>query len=68
MRLIDNGQGMAGPVNLAALAEQKHFGLVGISERVSLLGGTMQVTSSSDGGLELQIEIPSPYPSVNHQG
>lgn len=68
VRLIDNGQGMAGPVNLAALAEQKHFGLVGISERVSLLGGTMQVTSSSDGGLELQIEIPSPYPSVNHQG
>ncbi|MBN1935667.1 MAG: ATP-binding cassette domain-containing protein [Anaerolineae bacterium] len=62
VRLADNGRGMAEPLNLAALAEQKHFGLVGVSERVSLLDGTLQVMSSPDGGLELRIEIPSPYP------
>lgn len=63
--MVDNGHGVAGPINLADLTEQKHFGLVGISERVSLLGGTLQVTSSPGGGLALQIEIPSPYPSIN---
>lgn len=67
VRLVDNGQGMAEPVNLASLSEQKHFGLVGISERVSLLGGTLQVASPPNGGLELEIEIPSPYPSFSHK-
>lgn len=62
VRLMDNGQGIAKPINLATLSEEKHFGLVGISERVSLLGGTMQVDSPAAGGLELLIEIPSPYP------
>ncbi len=64
--LVDNGQGMVEPLNLATLAEQKHFGLVGISERVSLLGGTLEMTSAPSGGLELQIEVPNPYPYVNH--
>ncbi len=64
VRLVDNGQGIATPIDLAALAEQKHFGLVSISERVSLLSGTLRVTSPPDGGLELQIEIPSPYPTT----
>ena len=65
MRLVDNGHGMVAPMNLAALAEQKHFGLVGISERVSLLNGTLAVNSLPDGGLELAVEIPSPYPSIS---
>jgi signal transduction histidine kinase len=63
MRLVDDGQGMDAPLDLAALTERKHFGLVGISERVSLLDGTMEVQSSPQGGLELRVEIPSPYPS-----
>lgn len=64
MQISDNGKGIARPINLAKLSAQKHFGLVGISERVSLLGGTMQVESPEDGGMALQIEIPSPYPSL----
>jgi signal transduction histidine kinase len=63
MRLVDDGQGMETPPDLAALTEQKHFGLVGISERVSLLDGTLEIQSRPAGGLELRIEIPSPYPS-----
>jgi signal transduction histidine kinase len=62
VHLRDNGQGMVKPINLATLSEEKHFGLVGVSERVSLLGGTMQVESPTMGGLDLLIEIPSPYP------
>lgn len=65
MRLADDGLGMDAPPDLASLVEQKHFGLVGISERVSLLDGTLDVLSPPDGGLELRIEIPSPYPSIH---
>ena len=64
VHMTDNGQGLPTPVNLAALSEEKHFGLVGISERVSLLGGTIQMDTAPTGGLELLIEIPSPYPSL----
>ncbi|MBP7693734.1 MAG: ATP-binding cassette domain-containing protein, partial [Anaerolineales bacterium] len=66
VRLADNGRGLSTPMNLAALSEQKHFGLVGISERVSLLSGSLQVTTPAGGGLELNIEIPSPYPSLSN--
>ncbi len=65
VRLSDNGQGMIQPIDLGMLSEEKHFGLVGISERVSLLGGSMRVNSSASGGLELWIEIPSPSPIIS---
>lgn len=64
VQLSDNGKGIPRPINLAKLSEQKHFGLVGISERVTLLGGTMQVESVESGGMVLRIEVPSPYPSL----
>lgn len=64
VRLADNGRGMSQPLDLADLTSRKHFGLVGISERVSLLGGTLRVTSAPQGGLVMEIEIPSPYPTV----
>ena len=66
VRLADNGHGMAEPINLADLTEQKHFGLVGISERVSLMDGTLRVKSQPHGGLELLIEIPSPSPLISN--
>ncbi|KAF0106486.1 MAG: histidine kinase [Chloroflexi bacterium] len=65
VRLMDNGQGLTTPVDLAILLEEKHFGLVGISERVTLLGGKMNMNSLTAGGMELHIEIPSPYPTIS---
>jgi signal transduction histidine kinase len=62
VRLEDDGLGLAGPVDLASLSVQKHYGLVGISERVAMLGGLMNIESSSGNGTILQVEIPSPYP------
>ncbi len=62
--MADDGDGLERSVDLAALAEEKHFGLVGISERVSLMDGTLDLTSRAEGGLALEIEIPSPYPSI----
>jgi signal transduction histidine kinase len=64
VRLADDGQGLPKPIDLAELSAAKHFGLLGISERVALLGGAMQVESPSQGGTALQVEIPSPYPSM----
>jgi signal transduction histidine kinase len=64
VRLEDDGQGLSAPADLAILSARKHFGLVGISERVALLGGTMQIESSQGSGMVLQIEIPSPYPTA----
>ncbi len=62
VRLEDDGQGLAVPTDLASLSINKHFGLVGISERVALLGGFMNIESSKGNGTILQVEIPSPYP------
>jgi signal transduction histidine kinase len=62
VRLEDDGRGLAAPVDLAPLSVQKHYGLVGISERVALLGGLMNIDSSNGNGTILQVEIPSPYP------
>ncbi len=64
IQISDNGHGLTRPIDLAALSGEKHFGLLGISERVSLLGGTMRVDSPPNGGLTLLIEIPSPYPVI----
>jgi signal transduction histidine kinase len=61
--LSDDGQGLSGIPDLASLSARKHFGLLGISERVALLDGTMQIETSAEGGLTLRVEIPNPYPS-----
>jgi len=64
VRLEDDGCGLATPTDLASLSLSKHFGLVGISERVALLGGFMNIESSPGNGTILQVEIPSPYPLI----
>jgi len=64
VRLEDDGIGLSAPANLASLSANKHFGLVGISERVALLGGSMNIESPNESGMILQVEVPSPYPLV----
>ncbi|MBI5825993.1 MAG: ATP-binding cassette domain-containing protein [Chloroflexi bacterium] len=64
VRLEDDGKGLSNPTDLASLSVNKHFGLVGISERVALLGGSINIESSQGNGTILQVEIPSPYPLI----
>jgi len=64
VRLEDDGHGLSIPTDLASLSASKHYGLVGISERVALLGGMMNIESSKGSGMILQVEIPSPHPVV----
>ena len=62
IRLADDGQGLAQPLDLLSLSTHKHYGLLSISERVALLNGMMQIDSPAAGGVILRIEIPTPYP------
>jgi signal transduction histidine kinase len=61
--IADNGQGVAGDFDLSTLSLGGHYGLLGISERVALLGGRLKLHNQPQGGLLLQVEIP--HPKVN---
>ncbi|HXV43332.1 MAG TPA: ATP-binding protein, partial [Anaerolineae bacterium] len=58
--IADNGRGIATNFNLAALSANGHYGLLGISERIALLGGRLKLQNRPGGGLLLEVEIPHP--------
>ncbi|MCU0494042.1 MAG: ATP-binding cassette domain-containing protein [Chloroflexaceae bacterium] len=58
--LADDGRGLPQGTDLATLASEGHYGLLGISERVALLGGRLSLQNQRSGGLHLRAEIPHP--------
>jgi signal transduction histidine kinase len=62
--IFDDGQGLAEDFDLSALPAEGHYGLLGISERVTLLGGRLKFQNQANGGLLIQAEIP--HPRVTH--
>ena len=58
--IADNGRGLADDFDLATIATEGHYGLLGLSERVALLGGRLRLKNQPAGGLFLQVEIPHP--------
>ncbi|MDQ4075387.1 MAG: MEDS domain-containing protein [Chloroflexota bacterium] len=54
----DDGSGFRVPAHLAELAQQEHFGLVGIAERVTRLGGQYQIQSEPSQGTEIRVRVP----------
>ena len=50
LTIQDNGQGFAVPATLRSLTEQGHFGLVGMQERVNLIGGALRLESTPGQG------------------
>ncbi len=56
----DNGTGLEKSFDLAELGENHHFGLLGISERVALMNGRLNIQNKSQGGLLIQAEVPHP--------
>jgi signal transduction histidine kinase len=58
--IADNGNGLAEGFDLSTLSAQGHYGLLGISERVALLGGNLRLQNQTNGGLQIQVEIPHP--------
>jgi signal transduction histidine kinase len=53
----DDGRGFAEP-DLTASASEGRLGLVGMKERAALVGGTLQVESSSERGTTVVVRIP----------
>jgi signal transduction histidine kinase len=58
--IIDNGIGLAEDFDLAGLSPSGHYGLLGISERVALMGGRLSLQNQPGGGLGIRAEIPHP--------
>jgi signal transduction histidine kinase len=56
----DDGRGLSDDFNLARLSAAGHYGLLGITERVALLGGQCKFQNRSGGGTLIQVEIPHP--------
>lgn len=60
LSIADNGSGLSGQFDMATLGSDRHYGLLGISERVALLGGRLRLENRKSGGLLMQVEIPHP--------
>ncbi len=60
LSIADSGQGIDPNFDLSALSAKGHYGLLGISERVALLGGRLTLKNQASGGLLLEVEIPHP--------
>lgn len=56
----DNGEGIDKNIALHKFSKEGHYGLVGIDERVALLGGRLRIQNKAEGGLLIQAEIPHP--------
>lgn len=54
----DDGCGFVVPRRLGLLLDQDHFGLVGLRERLALVGGTLGVSSGPGRGTELVAQVP----------
>lgn len=52
----DNGRGFVLPGDIGELAAQGHFGLVGLRERVNLIGGTLSLQSEPGRGTRIRVE------------
>jgi signal transduction histidine kinase len=62
--IADDGDGLAEGFDLSLLSAEGHYGLLGISERVALLGGRLGLQNQTNAGLLLQVEIPHPRVEV----
>jgi signal transduction histidine kinase len=60
LSISDNGSGWPTGLDISNLANKGHYGLTGISERVALLGGRLQLLRQNNGGALITAEITHP--------
>jgi signal transduction histidine kinase len=58
LTVADDGRGFEPPADWNALAEDGHYGLVGIAERVASLGGTLTLDAAPGAGTRLHVSAP----------
>jgi signal transduction histidine kinase len=54
----DNGTGFDVPATLSGFAAQHKLGIMGMEERVRLVGGSFCIKSKVGGGTRITVEIP----------
>lgn len=54
----DDGSGFVVPDALGTFAEQGHYGLIGVAERIESLKGQVQIDSAPDEGTSVKITLP----------
>ena len=59
VRIADNG------VGLASQRDGGGFGLIGMQERVELMGGTLEMRAPATGGTEVIVSVPVVTDSAN---
>jgi signal transduction histidine kinase len=60
LSIADNGEGLDQKFDLSVLSRTGHYGILGITERVALMGGRINFRNQPDSGLLIQVEIPHP--------
>jgi signal transduction histidine kinase len=58
LRVRDDGQGID-PATLASHSSEGHYGLRGMRERTTLIGGKLVVWSEVDTGTEIELRVPA---------
>jgi signal transduction histidine kinase len=58
LSIADNGDGLEETFDLGQLSSEGHFGILGITERLALLGGRINFRNQPNGGLQIQVEVP----------
>jgi signal transduction histidine kinase len=66
VRLVvaDDGAGFDVPQTVVASARRGRLGLVGMSERVRLLGGAFSLSSAPGEGTEIRVSLPEWRPAM----
>ena len=63
LTIVDDGMGFALPPGPDVMTQAGHFGLVGMKERVTRLGGTFQVDTVPGAGTRITVRLPDQVPA-----
>lgn len=58
LRVCDDGCGFTPPTALSQLTQREHYGLLGMQERCTLLGGKLSIRSRPQRGTEIRVSLP----------
>lgn len=64
VRVVDNGCGFETSANKISKTDAEHLGLLGMRERASLIGGSLEVKSSPGRGTRVVLNIPLAGPGT----
>jgi signal transduction histidine kinase len=65
LRIADNGQGFDVAQTVVSAARRGRLGVVGMNERVRLLGGVFELESSPGAGTTISAALPAWLPALS---